>query len=90
MNNWYIQKVLCFSCNAPCKLRQFQFCGNGTIKLIGWCDACGRESTFQTEAESLVIWAKHHDNPFPTECDKKWLHELLISWESPKQLAPPT
>jgi hypothetical protein len=53
------------------------------VKLVGWCTTCARESCFIVEPETLVIWAKHHDNPFPTQEDKAFLHTLLVSWEEP-------
>jgi hypothetical protein len=80
--NWYQQNVICFECKTVCNMRSFQFRGDGSIKLVGWCQSCRVERCLIVDAESLVIWAKHHDNPFPTEEDKKFLHELLVSWET--------
>lgn len=67
-------------------MRSFQFRGDGSIKLVGWCQSCRVERCLIVDAESLIIWAKHHDNPFPTEKDKEFLHELLVSWDSPPKL----
>jgi hypothetical protein len=86
--NWYVQNVICFECKAATNLRGFQFRGDGSIKLVGWCGACRQERCLVVDAESLIIWAKHHDNPFPTEKDKEFLHDLRVSWEA-KLLAPP-
>jgi len=87
---WYIQNVHCLYCREKCNLRAFHFCGNGTIKLIGWCSICGKQTEFLTESETLVLWARHKDNPFPTEKDKEFLHDLRISCEEPKQLPSQT
>ena len=78
---WYIQNVLCYECKKPANLRQFQFNGKGEIKLIGWCTTCGRESVFITESAKLHEWAHHKDNPFPSDKDKIFLKELLVSWD---------
>jgi hypothetical protein len=87
--NWYVQNVICFECKGVASFRSFQFRGDGSIKLVGWCGACRTERCLVVDAESLIIWAKHHDNPFPTEEDKKFLHDFArISWET-KQLPPP-
>ncbi len=86
--NWYIQQVLCIRCHTPAKIRQFQSNGKGEIKLVGSCSTCGVESAFITEPETLCLWAKHKDNPFPSEEDKEFLHDLCVSWEV-KQLPPP-
>src|ERR1039458_8217002 len=84
---WYVQNVLCIWCHQTCKLRALHFCGNGTVKLIGWCSTCGKQSEFVTEPETLCIWAKHHDNPFPSDQDKDFLHDLRVSWEPLAQLS---
>ena len=88
--NWYVQNVLCYSCRGVCKLHTFHFRGDGSVKLIGWCGSCQKDAVFITELDTLVTWAKHKDNPFPTEKDKEFLHDLRISCEEPTQLPSQT
>ena len=82
--------IACNSCGAKCNFRGFAYSADGELKFTLWCTSCEKECHYQIYDTNLRNWAFKLDYPDKlVPCDEAFLHEMLVSWEEPKQLTQP-
>ena len=81
MMNWHRLQLTCTACHSTIELREFHYALNGQIKVVSYCYQCEREVPYVVDSQTLRQWANEKDNPFPSDKDKIFLKELLVSWD---------
>ena len=84
----YPLTITCPMCKEKTLLRGFAYAAGGEYLFTTYCANCDKEYHLHVTSTIIDNWVFHNEMTL-SPADKVFLHELLVSWEEPKQIASP-